>query len=104
MNKEQHKTASLDHETAQVVLKLTLSNTQYPRGNTLTLNEISQREREKEKTTEEKEKPAEDPHMITRTDSVYSLPRINVTFSIHYHTVPGEELRIVGSNYKLGDW
>jgi hypothetical protein len=102
VNKEQHKAVALEHGKAEVVLRLTLSNTQYPRGNTLTLTEISQREREKEKTSEEK--PSEPSTPVSRTDSVYTLPRLNVRFSIHYHTVPGEEMRVVGSNYKLGDW
>lgn len=102
VNKEQHKVIPLQHGRAEVAMRLTLSNTQYPRGNTLTLTEISQREREKEKSSEEK--TLEPVPSIKRTDSVYTLPRLNVRFSIHYHTVPGEELRVVGSNYKLGDW
>jgi len=103
VNKEQQKVVPLELGKAEIVLRMTLSNTQYPRGNTLTLNEITQKEREKEKTTEQ-EKTVEPEKILNRTNSVYSLPRLTVRFSIHYHTVPGEELRIVGSNYKLGDW
>jgi len=101
VNKEQQLTTTLKGGKAIVVLRLTLSNTQYPRANTLTLNQIYQKEREKEKTIENVQ--VEDKG-ITRSDSVYSLPRLTVKFAIHYHTVPGEEVRVVGSNYKIGDW
>jgi hypothetical protein len=100
VNKEQQKVIPLDSGKAEVVLRLNLSNTQYPRGNTLTLSEIDHKEKEKE---EEKSQP-ETPQKLERTLSSYSLPRVNVRFSIHYHTHPGEDVRVVGSNYKLGDW
>jgi len=101
VNKEQQKIISLEEGKAEVVLRLTLSNTQYPRGNTLTLNEIGIKEKEKEKANEQpdKEKPS-----LERTLSSYSLPRVTTRFVIHYHTVIGEDVRVVGSNYKLGDW
>jgi len=101
INKEQQKVIPLDFAKAEVVLRLTLSNTQYPRGNTLTLSEIDHKEKEKEEEKEEKPQPL---HQIERSLSSYSLPRVNVKFSIHYHTHPGEDVRVVGSNYKLGDW
>jgi len=103
VNKEQQKVEPFEGGNAELVLRLTLSNTQYPRGNNLTLREINLKEKEKEKTNEQPEK---DRITISRTPSTssYSLPRITVFFSINYHTIIGEEIRIVGSNYKLGDW
>jgi len=101
VNKEQQKIISLEEDKAEVVLRLTLSNTQYARGNTLTLNEIGIKEKEKEKANEQ---PDKEKASLERTLSSYSLPRVTVRFVIHYHTVIGEDVRVVGSNYKLGDW
>lgn len=103
VNKEQQKIIPLEAGKAEVVIRLTLSNTQYPRGNTLTLNEIDHKEKAKEEKNHE---PAETVahNQLERTLSSYSLPRVTIRFSIHYHTNSGEDVRIVGSNYKLGDW
>jgi len=100
VNREQQKVFILQEQT-EVVLRLTLSNAQYPRGNNLTLKEIDQKEKEKEKVNGHTEK---NDVSLERTISSYSLPRVIIRFSIHYHTVLGEEIRLVGSNYKLGDW
>jgi len=109
VNKEQKEDILLGEKKAEMVLRLSLSNSQYPRGNTFTLHEIHSKEKEKEKAqeraTEEMEK--EGGSAIQRTTSMsstYSLPRVSVRFSINYHTNPGEDIRVVGSNYKLGDW
>jgi len=104
INKEQQKVVPLHGGHAEIVFRLTLSNAQYPRGTTLTLNELGQKEKEKEEKEKEKEPPTlEQPPELLRTSS-YHLPRVVVRFSIAYHTVPGEEVRMVGSNPKLGDW
>ena len=76
------------------------------RGTSLTLRELGQKEKEKEEKEKEKEKEptlVEQPAEMQRTTS-FHLPIVVVRFSISYHTVPGEEVRIVGSNPKLGDW
>jgi len=104
VNKEQIESIILEEGNAQVILRLTLSNSQYPRGNTLTLSEINSKEMEKaQEKTEETEKER---GTLERTMSMssYSLPRVTVRFSIHYHTNNGEDVRVIGSNYKLGDW
>jgi len=101
VNREQQKVVPLQEGKAEVVLRLTLSNTQYPRGNTLTLSEIDQKEREKEKSNEQPEKIDVS---LERTLSSYSLPRVTVKFSINYHTTDGEVVKLIGSNYKIGDW
>jgi len=104
VNKEQQKEVPLHGGNAEIVLRLTLSNAQYPRGTTITLGELGQKEKEKEEKEKEKEKePQFEPQGLQRTAS-YHLPRVVVRFSILYHTVPGEDVRIVGSNPKLGDW
>jgi len=98
LNKEQQKELVSHGGNAEIVLRLTLSNTQYPRGTTVTLSELSQKEKEKEQQQGE-----ETPLQLQRTSS-YHLPRAVVRFSLKYDTVPGEEIRVVGSNQKLGDW
>jgi len=106
VNKEQQKVLPLPDGNAEVVLRLTPSNTQYPRGNHLTLSEIAKKEKEKEEKEKEKEaepQSGEDKSSVQRTAS-YRLPSIIVRFSIIYNTVPDEQLRVVGSGPKLGDW
>jgi hypothetical protein len=110
VNKDNIKEVKLDEGKAVVVLKLNISNSHYPRTNTFTLGEIAAKEREKEAAKEKEKEAAKEttaenhrPQTLTRTSS-YHLPRIGIKFSIHYQTVPGEEVRIVGAHSKLGDW
>jgi len=104
VNKEQQKVIPLEVGKAEVVLRMTLSNAQYPRVNALTLREIDQKEKEKGEKTQEQNEPSIHEEKSLQQALSYSLPRVKVRFCIHYHTNPGEDLRVVGSNYKLGDW
>jgi len=98
VNTTEAKTISFDNKTADLTINLTLSNTHYPRNSELTLKDIGP-----------KEEPAQNGNQLRKSElnsqtSLGYSAKINVKFGIHYNTFPGEIIKIVGSDGRLGSW
>lgn len=106
LNKNQEETIKTDNDKAHIVLRFYLANTHYPRSETHYLRDLDT-EKPHAKLSSSATSPRDHTMMVPLPQSnepLYTLPRVNVKFCVNYHTQIGEQLRVVGSNYKLGDW
>jgi len=96
VNTTEEKVISFDNQSADLVMNLTLSNTQYPRNSQITLKDLTE---EEDKNRLQKSELSE-----SQTNLPGFSPKITVKFGVHYNTFPGESIRIVGSDGRLGSW
>jgi len=104
VNRTEEKVISFDNRSGELHLNLTLSNTQYPRNSDITLKDLTDDKTKMIPVTPDSPNRLQKSELTESQSNIYSLPKITVRFGIHYHTGDGEQMRIVGSDGKLGSW